>query len=149
MPYVRLEDGRPTHACVGCRDGYYWGDPRTTRKGLFPCANIELRSVTVAVVAATYEGAAQSRAEALCLLTEAQRALLYPAACPACGRNHAINTGSLVRAYRQIVPELRKLCTDLPIQDYLRLAAVRGARPEEVHAAQLQFLAEAAFRRAS
>ena len=148
MPFADLREGPPSVPSVGCRDGYYWSGNRTNRKVQFPCAYVEVRALSIVQVAATYEGDAQSRARALAALTDGQRLTLYPAQCPGCGQDHAKNAANLLRAWRAIHPDAREACATVPIKDYFRIAACRGATPSETLEAQLLAAAQSAFRRA-
>lgn len=133
MPYLPLSHPAPSVPHVVCKDGFYWGDRRASGSP-FPCRTVELRALLVTQVAATYEGDAQSRAEALAGLTEGQRAQLYPSAC-VCGRSHWANVANLVRAWSQIAPSAREACVGLAADAYIRIAAVRGGPEAQISAA--------------
>lgn len=135
MPFSPLANGPPSVPHVVCRDGYYWAHGRTARGAGFPCAKVEARALTVAQVAATYEGDAQSRAAALASLTDGTRLALYPAKCD-CGRDHAINVANLVRAYRTIAVSARPACVGLASHTYLKVAAIKANTPDETAQAQ-------------
>lgn len=134
MPYLPLSQPAPSIGHVVCRDGYYWGDRRASGSA-FPCGVVELRGLSIEQVSATYEGDAQSRAEALTRLTEGQRAALYPVACRVCGRNHWSNPANLVRAWSAIDPAARAACVGLAADAYIRIGGMRGGLDEQVHAA--------------
>jgi hypothetical protein len=139
MPFLPASSRAPMVAHVACADGFYWALSRTSRRGGFPCATVEARSLSVAQVAATYEGDAQTRAEALAGLREGERLALYPRACAGCGQDHSINAASLVRAWRSISASARIACQGLAVGAYLKIAAVRGDTPDQT--AELQVLA--------
>jgi hypothetical protein len=148
MPFVGLSEPVPSVPVVICRDGYYWSGSRTRRRQGFPCATVEVRSLTVDQVAATYEGEAQQRAAALAALTDGQRVALYPSRCPECEQNHAINVANLLRAWSAIHPAAREACARLPTQAYIAVAAVRGDTPEETARLQVLEAARRHFQRA-
>lgn len=142
MPYLPLSHPAPSVPHVVCRDGYYWGDRRASGSP-FPCRVVELRALTVQQVSGTYEGDAQSRAQALSGLTEGQRAALYPTAC-ACGRNHWVNPANLVRAWGNIAPGARPACAGLAADAYIRIGAVGRTEMGEQGRQEAQVLAASA-----
>ncbi len=144
MPSLPPHGPPPTVPHIVCKDGFYWALGRT-RRGPFPCKTAELRTRTVVEVAATYEGDAQSRAQALAELTEGERLLLYPQSC-ICGQNHLTNVANLVRAWQSIDAGVRPACGALATQSYIKIAAVRGDTPEDTARAQALAASSAALR---
>ncbi len=133
MPSSPLSS-RPQLPHVVCKDGCFWALGRTTR-GPFPCRTVEVRSLSVQQVQATYEGDAQSRAEQLAALTPGERAALYPSSC-SCGQNHWTAAANLVRAWSQIDEGVRPACSGLSTKSYLAIGAIRHTDPLEAARAQ-------------